>query len=69
MSPVFKVYAYLDVDAGDEQCWVQRKSAAAVHREELLHLLQTVSEDTLDTDRDTHGIRLCCPLLDYLHST
>ena len=36
---------YLDVDSCDKQRRVQRKSAAAVHGEELLHLLQTLSED------------------------
>ncbi len=51
------VCVYLDVDSFDELCRVKRKSAAAVHREELLHLLQTLPEDTL-RHTHTHLIKL-----------
>lgn len=38
---------YLDVNTLDMQCWVERKSAAAVYGEELIHLLQSFLQDTL----------------------
>lgn len=38
---------YLDVDSLDKQGGVQRKSTAAVDGEELLHFIQTFSEDRL----------------------
>lgn len=49
------VCVYLDVDSFDEQCRVQRKSTAAVHCEELLHLLQSLLEDTLNNTH-THTL-------------
>ena len=73
-----QVCFYLDVDSCDEQRRVQRESAGAVHREELIHLLQTLPEDNLHTHTHTymHTHALSClvpgvllPLLDNIYST